>query len=130
MTQTPVTPELEKAAERAESRRGFLLSLPAYVYLIFFFAVPLVLVFIYSFATRSSTGQTLLQDWSLDAYKRLFTPIVGEIFARSVLLAVGSQPWSAVTTNMSPSPRAGRISLPRKRSNCSSALANPSASLR
>jgi len=35
------TPEFEKAAERAASRRGFLLSLPAYAYLALFFAVPL-----------------------------------------------------------------------------------------
>lgn len=88
MSEGPVTPELERAAEKAESRRGFLLSLPAYVYLILFFAIPLVLVFVYSFASRSSTGQTLLQDWNLDSYKRLFSPLVLEISVRSFTLAI------------------------------------------
>lgn len=88
MANAPVTPELERAAEKAESRRGFLLSLPAYVYLILFFAIPLVLVFVYSFASRSSTGRTLLEGWNLDSYKRLFSPLVLEIAARSFLLAL------------------------------------------
>ncbi|HEY6635340.1 MAG TPA: ABC transporter permease [Acidimicrobiia bacterium] len=85
--EAPVTPELEKAAERAEARRGFFIGSPAAGYLILFFAIPLVLVFVYSFASRSSTGQTLLQDWNLDSYRRIFTPLVGEIFLRSLLLA-------------------------------------------
>ena len=85
--EAPVTPELEKAAERAESRRGFFIGSPAAGYLILFFAIPLVLVFVYSFASRSSTGQTLLQDWNLDSYRRIFTPLVGEIFLRSLMLA-------------------------------------------
>ena len=87
---TPVTPELEEAAERAESRRGFLISLPAYVYLILFFAVPLVLVLVYSFASRSSTGRTVLQDWNLESYRRLISPLVGEITVRSLVLATVS----------------------------------------
>ncbi|HVR32883.1 MAG TPA: ABC transporter permease [Acidimicrobiia bacterium] len=84
---TPVTPELEKAAARARSRRGFILSLPAYAYLVLFFAVPLVLVLVYSFASRSSTGLTLLEDWNLSSYRRLFSPLVGEITVRSFVLA-------------------------------------------
>jgi spermidine/putrescine transport system permease protein len=87
---TPLTPELEEAAERAGSRRGFLISLPAYVYLILFFAVPLVLVLVYSFASRSSTGRTVLQDWNLDSYRRLISPLVGEITVRSFVLATVS----------------------------------------
>jgi spermidine/putrescine transport system permease protein len=87
MAQAPVTPELEKAAKKAESRRGLLIGLPAFGYLILLFAIPLVLVFVYSFASRSSTGQTLLQDWNFDSYKRIFTPLVGEIFFRSFVLA-------------------------------------------
>ncbi len=82
------TPELEQAAERAEARRGLFISLPAYVYLVVLFVIPLVLVFVYSFATRDATGQTVLEDWNLDSYKRLFTPIVLEIFLRSLVLAV------------------------------------------
>ena len=43
-------PELEQASIKAESRRGFLIGLPAFAYLVIFFAIPLVLVFVYSFA--------------------------------------------------------------------------------
>jgi spermidine/putrescine transport system permease protein len=88
MSDVRVTPELEAAAERAEARRGFVLSLPPYIYLVLFFALPLVLVFVYSFASRSSTGQTVLQDWNLESYRRLFSPLVLEIFVRSFLLAL------------------------------------------
>jgi spermidine/putrescine transport system permease protein len=83
----PVTPELEKAAARAESRRGFLISLPAYIYLVLLFAVPLVLVLVYSFASRSSTGLTVLENWNMDSYRRLFSPLVAEIAVRSFVLA-------------------------------------------
>lgn len=83
-----VTPELERAAEKAKSRRGFFISLPAYAYLVFFFAVPLLLVFVYSFASRSSTGRTVLEDWNLDSYRRLFSELVLQISTRSFLLAL------------------------------------------
>lgn len=83
-----VTPELERAAEKAKSRRGILISLPAYAYLVFFFAVPLLLVFVYSFASRSSTGRTVLGDWNVDSYRRLFSELVLQISTRSFLLAL------------------------------------------
>jgi spermidine/putrescine transport system permease protein len=81
------TPELEAAAERARARTGFRIALPAYVYLVIFFVVPLVLVLVYSFASRSSTGLTVLDDWNLDSYMRLFSSDVARIFLRSLLLA-------------------------------------------
>ena len=84
---TPVTPALEEAAERAERRRGFRLALPGFVYLVFFFAIPLVIVFVYSFATRSATGKTLLEDWNLESYRQLAKPLVLEIAWRSLWLA-------------------------------------------
>ncbi|HSJ82971.1 MAG TPA: ABC transporter permease [Acidimicrobiia bacterium] len=84
----PVTPRLERAALKAEARRGLLIALPSYVYLVLLFVVPLILVFVYSFATRDATGQTVLQDWNLDSYRRLFTAQVAEIFVRSLVLAL------------------------------------------
>lgn len=83
-----VTPEFEKAAERAESRRGFFLALPAYAYLIVFFALPLAIVFVYSFATRNRFGGTDLSGWNLEAYRKLGEPIVRNIILRSVWLAL------------------------------------------
>lgn len=79
---------LERSAEKADSRRGLLIALPSYVYLAFFFALPFVIVFVYSFATRSRTGRTVLEGWNLDSYARLGDPIVREIFVRSLTLAL------------------------------------------
>jgi spermidine/putrescine transport system permease protein len=81
-------PELETAARKAESRRGFFIAFPAWAYLMVFFLVPLVIVFVYSFATRSSTGRTVLEGWNLDSYRRLFDPLVFDIFRRSFVLAL------------------------------------------
>ena len=83
----PLGPGLETRAERAESRRGFLIGLPSLVYLTLFFAVPLVIVVVYSFATRSRTGRTILGDWNVDSYVRLFDPLVVQIVFRSLWLA-------------------------------------------
>ncbi len=82
--------ELESDAERAGSRRGVLIALPSWAYLTVFFAVPLLIVVVYSFATRSSTGLTRLTGWNLDSYRRLFDPLVGEIAVRSLVLAVAT----------------------------------------
>lgn len=84
----PDEPGLERAAERAESRRGFLIGLPSLLYLVVLFALPLVIVFVYSFATRSRTGRTILADWNLGSYARLFDPLVLEIGLRSLWLAL------------------------------------------
>jgi spermidine/putrescine transport system permease protein len=80
----PDEPGLEVDAERAESRRGLLIGLPSLVYLIVFFAVPLAIVFVYSFGARSRTGRTVLGEWTLDSYARLANPLVLEITARSL----------------------------------------------
>ena len=82
------TPEFEAAAERAKSRRGFLIALPAYAYLLIFFAVPLVIVMIYSFGTRNRFGETELSGWNLDAYRKLTEPLVRDILFRSLWLAL------------------------------------------
>ena len=83
-------PELEEAARRADSRRGFFIALPAWVYLTVFFTIPLFIVLVYSFATRSSTGRTRLADWSLDSYRRLWDPLVAQIAVRSFMLALAT----------------------------------------
>lgn len=82
------TPEFEAAALRAESRRGFLMALPAYAYLIVFFAIPLVIVFVFSFATRNRFGGTDLSGWNLRAYEKLGEPIVRDILFRSLWIAI------------------------------------------
>jgi spermidine/putrescine transport system permease protein len=82
------TPEFERAAQRAESRRGFLMALPAYLYLILFFVIPLGIVLAYSFATRNRFGEAELGQPTLEAYRRLGEPIVRDIIFRSVSLAL------------------------------------------
>ena len=82
------TPEFEHAAERAESRRGFLLALPAYAYLVVFFALPLAIVLVCSFATRNRFGGTDLSGWNVQAYRKLGEPIVRDIMLRSLGFAV------------------------------------------
>jgi spermidine/putrescine transport system permease protein len=84
----PLPPGLEVDAEKAESRRGFLIGLPALAYLVVLFALPLVIVVVYSFATRSRTGRTLLEDWNVDSYLRMTEPLVLQIAFRSLWLAL------------------------------------------
>jgi spermidine/putrescine transport system permease protein len=81
-------PQLERRAERAESRRGFLHALPAYAYLLFFFAIPLVIVFVFSFAERTTTGKPVLGEWTLDAWQKVGDPLVRTVALRSLGLAV------------------------------------------
>jgi spermidine/putrescine transport system permease protein len=81
------TPQFEKVAQKKESRRGFLLALPSYVYLIIFFVIPLIIVLVYSFATRNRFGGTDLSGWNLESYERIAEPIVRTILFRSLWLA-------------------------------------------
>ena len=85
-----LSPELESDAKVAESRRGVLIALPSWAYLTVFFALPLLIVVVYSFATRSSTGLTRLTGWNLDSYQRLFDPLVAQIAVRSLVLATAT----------------------------------------
>ncbi len=80
--------EFEAAAARLDRRRGLLLSLPAFAYLLLFFAVPFLYVVVYSFATRTRTGGTALSGWNLDSYRRLSEQIVRDVFTRSLTLAL------------------------------------------
>lgn len=82
------TPEFEALAARQERRRGVLYALPAYLYLFIFFAIPFLIVVVYSFATRTRTGGVELGGWNLDSYQRLGEEIVRDVLVRSVVLAI------------------------------------------
>jgi len=86
--QQAVGPKLEQRAERRESWRGFLHAVPAYVYLIVFFVLPLIVVFVFSFASRGRTGRPILDGWNVDSWTRLTEPLVTTIVTRSVVVAV------------------------------------------
>jgi spermidine/putrescine transport system permease protein len=85
--QEEATPSLEQKAKSRESWRGFFHAAPAYVYLTFFFTLPLLVVFIFSFASRGRTGRPLLEGWNLDSWARLFDPLIRTIAIRSFWLA-------------------------------------------
>ena len=82
-----VNPKLERKARRRESWRGFFHAAPAFVYLTFFFTLPLLVVFVFSFASRGRTGRPLLEGWNLDSVIRLADPLVRTIAIRSLWMA-------------------------------------------
>ncbi len=81
-------PELERRAERRESWRGFFHAVPAYAYLVAFFVLPLIIVFVFSFASRGRTGRPILENWNVDGWTRLTDPLVSTIVGRSLFVAV------------------------------------------
>lgn len=80
--------EVERQLIRSERRRGFLLALPSFLYMVIFFGVPLLIVFAYSFSTRSRTGDPTFSELSLDAYAKLKEELVRNVAIRSALLAL------------------------------------------
>ncbi len=85
-----VNPKLERRARRREAWRGFFHAAPAYVYLTFFFILPLLVVFVFSFASRSNTGKPLLEGWNIDSWTRLADPLVRTIAVRSLWMAIAN----------------------------------------
>ncbi len=85
---TAATPEFEAANIRHEKRRGFLMALPAFSFLTIFFAIPLVLVVVYSFATRNRFGGTDLSGWNTESYRALGDALVRQVLTRSIFLAL------------------------------------------
>ncbi len=81
------TPAFEASNERLRRRRGALLALPTYLYLIIFFVIPFGIVVVYSFATRTQFG-TDLSGWNLDSYRRLGDDLVRDVLVRSAWLAL------------------------------------------
>ncbi|MFV2000456.1 MAG: ABC transporter permease [Acidimicrobiia bacterium] len=107
-----VGPNLEKKVQRRESWRGFMHAAPAYVYLTAFFTLPLFIVFVFSFASRSRTGKPILADWNLDSWARLSDPLVRTIAIRSFWMAF----FNTVLTLLIAYPFAYWIATRRKRS--------------
>lgn len=86
--QEAANPKLEERARRRESQRGFLTAAPAYLYLTIFFTLPLLIVFVFSFASRGRTGRPILEGWNLDSWIRLTDPLVRTIALRSLWMAI------------------------------------------
>jgi spermidine/putrescine transport system permease protein len=86
--ETAVNPKLERRARRRDAWRGFFHAAPAFLYLTLFFTLPLIIVFVFSFASRGRTGRPMLEAWNIDSWTRLFEPLVRTIAVRSFWLAV------------------------------------------
>ena len=83
-----VNPRLERKSQRRESWRGFLHAVPAYAYLLVFFVLPLIIVYVFSFASRSRTGRPELEGWNVDSWTRITEPLVSTIVTRSLWIAI------------------------------------------
>lgn len=68
------------------STRGALLALPAALWLIVFFVIPLLIVLVVSFHTRGLRGKIHL-PWTTENYTYVTGAIYGPIFERSFLIA-------------------------------------------
>ena len=77
----------EEAAAKARRRQGILLASPGSLYLLIFFVVPLALISVYSFATRTSTGRTSLSGWNVESYRAIGDDVIVGIIGRSAWLA-------------------------------------------
>ena len=80
--------EVERQLRRADRRRGLLLALPAYVYMVLFFGLPLLIVLAYSFSTRSRTGDPTFSNLNLDSYRKLGDQLIRNVALRSLGLAL------------------------------------------
>ena len=63
-----------------------ILILPSLFWLVVFFAVPLIIVFIYSFLKRGPYGQ-IVWEFNLGNYARFFDPLYLNVFVRSFKIA-------------------------------------------
>ena len=77
---------LLQAVHRHPGLRPLVLLLPSLFWLIFFFTLPLIIVFVYSFLKRGPYGQ-IVWDFNLQNYVRLFDPLYLKIFLRSFKIA-------------------------------------------
>jgi spermidine/putrescine transport system permease protein len=71
---------------RRPGLQTLILIFPSLFWLIVFFAIPLLIVFVYSFLKRGPYGQ-IVWEFNLNNYVRFFDPLYLKIFARSFKIA-------------------------------------------
>jgi spermidine/putrescine transport system permease protein len=89
MTADTLKPEKQSLLDKIRRRPGlqtFLLIFPSLFWLVVFFAVPLIIVFVYSFLKRGTYGQ-VVWEFNLNNYARFFDPLYLKIFVRSFKIA-------------------------------------------
>jgi len=78
--------------DRIRRRPGLqvlILIFPSLFWLVVFFAVPLLIVFVYSFLSRGPYGQ-IVWEFNLGNYARFFDPLYLRIFVRSFTIAAAT----------------------------------------
>jgi spermidine/putrescine transport system permease protein len=78
--------KLLEAVRRHPGLQPLVLLVPSLFWLIFFFTLPLIIVFVYSFLKRGPYGQ-IVWDFNLQNYVRFFDPLYLKIFLRSFKIA-------------------------------------------
>ncbi len=80
--------EAQQAHARSARARLFGLLTPGVLWLVLFFFMPLLVIMVYSFGSRSSTGD-IAWTWTLNNYRTLFADTLYlQVFARSFGLAL------------------------------------------
>jgi spermidine/putrescine transport system permease protein len=74
------------AVRRRPGLQTLVLIFPSLFWLVVFFALPLLIVFVYSFLKRGPYGQ-IVWEFNLQNYVRFFDPLYLRIFARSFRIA-------------------------------------------
>ncbi len=85
-TAVPEKKGLLNAIRRRPGLQTLLLIFPSLFWLVVFFALPLIIVFVYSFLKRGPYGQ-IVWEFNLNNYGRFFDPLYLKIFARSFKIA-------------------------------------------
>lgn len=89
MTADRSKPEKHSLLDSIRRRPGLqtlLLIFPSLFWLVVFFAIPLIIVLVYSFLKRGPYGQ-VVWEFNLNNYARFFDPLYLKIFARSFKIA-------------------------------------------
>jgi spermidine/putrescine transport system permease protein len=89
MTAAEATKEKKSLLDTIRRRPGLqvlALIFPSLFWLVVFFAIPLIIVFVYSFLKRGPYGQ-IVWEFNLNNYARFFDPLYLKIFVRSFKIA-------------------------------------------
>lgn len=89
MTETTPTKQKSNLMETLRRKSGLgvlVLIFPSLFWLVAFFALPLLIVFVYSFLKRGPYGQ-IVWEFNLGNYARFFDPLYLKIFLRSFKIA-------------------------------------------
>ena len=71
-----------------EKRKGALLSVPAVVWLLVFFIIPLLIVIVISFMTRGTRGEFISPEFTIENYTRIFSRTYFSVYVDSIRISI------------------------------------------